>query len=243
MLLVFFVLALTCAVFWWYKYRWNIPLLHPSATPTPSTQASLYTLAITTSASQMNASNDYGSGVELTFELRDANGGKVRAEGSRIVILSSDAAASSFESGDTVTINDGDYGASTRYKSTKAGVSTITAVVGDIKPATARILTIAGHASGLSPISLRGSADIHELKSQMEYSFEASVVDSFGNVVESPSLVNWQVLSDPTVYPVKTDVKGKSIFNYVFGGDQSRSEIIRASAGSGHQDYPVTIVQ
>lgn len=241
MLLLFFIVILAVGIVWWYKYRWNIPLLQPKPTPTLNTQANVTAIAIISSSSQMSASDNFASGVELTIELRDSNGGKVKADGSRIITLSSDVPGASFEAGEAVTINDGDYDTTTRYKSTKAGAATLTAATGDIRPATTKILIVAGPAAGLSPIGLHGSADVHELKSQTEYSFEANIVDSFGNIVEQPGTVNWQALSDPTTYPIKTDAKGKSIFNYVFDGDGVRTETIRAGTSLGHQDYPVTV--
>lgn len=239
--LVVFVLIMGGGIYWWYKYRWNIPLLKPPTSTPAVEQASLATIIVTASSPQMVATSDYAAGVDLTIELRDKNGTKVKAEESRIVTLTSDIATSSFESDNLVVIKEGDYDATTRYKSTRAGVSTITATTSGLRPATTQILTIAGAPSGLSAVSMRGSADVHELKSQTEYSFEANAVDSFGNVVVQPATISWRVSSDPMDYQIKTNSSGKSIFNYVFSGGSQHTETIRASLGSSHQDYPVTV--
>lgn len=241
--LLLFSLILLGVVIWWYRFRWNIPLISPGTSPTPTASAEASGVAIISSAQSFPATADYEHGINLTIELRDRSGAKVRASGDRIVSLSTDLpGSSSFEAGETLTIQDGSYDVSTRFKSTKSGVVTIAASVGELKPATLRVTTVAGPAVGLEAINLRGSNDSHELKSQTEYSFETQVIDTFGNPVEQVNKIDWQVMSASTIYPLTTDAHGKSVFNSVFDPGPTRAEVIRASFGSAHQDYTATIV-
>lgn len=240
--LLLFVIVLAGAVFWWYKYRWNLPLdlARPSASSTAVNEVSK--LVIVVSAGQITASDDFAKGAELTLELRDQNGVRMKANGEQIITLASNMPDEvQFEGGDIVTIKDGDFSASTRLKATKAGVVNITATSSTISPASASLTVLAGEVAGLAPVSLRGSNSA-TLSQQTEYSFETRLVDRFGNPVEQASTVNWQVMSDPAIYPIATDKRGMAIFNYVFTTGPQRAEVVRASLGAGHQDYTATVV-
>lgn len=185
------------------------------------------------------AGDENSNGADLQISLVNERLEPQNADGDIIVTLSSSTQSGNFVGGERQQIDSGTASVKVRYTDTHAGPVSLTAFVSDMKAVSLDLEFKPAAAAGISKI-LIGAAESSTVKVNTESSYSASVVDRFGNVISGQS-INWSIPSQGYQTTVKQNAAGRSIFNFVFSGNASRSEIIRAASSAFSQDLSVSV--